>query len=180
MVEEGGEVDGSSIRPGDVVIGVASPNLRSNGFSLVRAIIGERDLAEPFPGGDRPWGEVLLEPSVIYSPAVLETVTSGGIHGLAHVTGGGIAGNLGRVLPEGTRAVIHPGAWEVPVVFQVLQDLGSIPEVEFRSTFNLGLGFLAVVDPSALDAVSASFARFGHTIWAVGEVFEGQQGVEYS
>ncbi len=180
VVERDGRIDGSSIRPGDVVIGVASPNLRSNGFSLVRAIIGERDLAEPFPGGDRTWGEVLVEPAVIYSAAVLDAVRSGGVHGLAHVTGGGIAGNLGRVLPVGNRAVIHQGTWEVPTVFHLLQRMGSIPDDEMRMAFNLGLGFLAVVAPTGVDRIRDSFAQSGHTTWAVGEMTRGEIGASRS
>ncbi len=180
VVERDHRIDGSAIRPGEVIIGVASPNLRSNGFSLVRAIIGERDLDEPFHGNDRSWAEVLLDPAVIYAPAVLNAVASGGIDGLAHVTGGGIATNLARILPDGTRAVLHEGAWEVPRVFHVLQEMGSVPDQEMRSTFNLGLGFIAVVAPGAEEGVRESFARFGHTTWVVGEVIEGERGVEFS
>lgn len=180
VVERDGGIDGSDIRPGDIVIGLASPNLRSNGFSLVRSILGDHSLDERFPDDERTWGEVLLEPSVIYSPAVIEAAASGGIHGLAHVTGGGIAGNLQRVLPEGNRAVINVAAWEVPGVFRILQTMGTIPDDEMRSTFNMGLGFLAVVDPTAVERVTATFARFDHTTWLVGEVLEGERGVEYS
>jgi phosphoribosylformylglycinamidine cyclo-ligase len=180
VVERDGRIDGSHIRPGDVIIGVASPNLRSNGFSLVRAIVGERDLDQPFPGDTRTWGEVLLDPSVIYAPAVLDVVPGGGVRGLAHVTGGGIATNLARILPERTGAVIRVGAWEVPPVFHVLQELGGVPVDEMRSAFNMGLGYLAVVDPGAAGLVRSSFARFGHATWVVGEVVEGERGVAFA
>jgi phosphoribosylformylglycinamidine cyclo-ligase len=180
VVERDVRIDGSDIRAGDLIVGVASHNLRSNGFSLVRAIVGERDLDEPFPEDSRTWGEVLLDPSVIYTPAVLDAVAGGGVRGLAHVTGGGIAANLARILPERTGAVIRSVAWEVPPVFHVLQELGGVPEDEMRSAFNMGLGYLAVVDPGAEGLVRESFARFGHATWVIGEVLPGARGIEFT
>ncbi len=180
VVERDGRIDGSSIRPGDVVIGVASPNLRSNGFSLVRAIIGERDLAEPFPGGDRTWGEVLLEPSVIYSPAVLEAVDvrwdprSGPRHRWRHRRQPGKGAPRGNPGGDPSR---QPG--RCPGVPSPAAN-GIDPRRRDAIDLQLGLGFLAVVDPTAVERVSASFARFGHTTWVVGEVLEGERGVEFS
>jgi phosphoribosylformylglycinamidine cyclo-ligase len=95
------------------------------------------------------------------------------------VTGGGIATNLARILPEWTGAVIRIGAWKVPPIFHVLQELGDVPDDEMRSAFNMGLGYLAVVDPGAESRVRSSLARFGHTMWVVGEVIEGERGVAF-
>jgi phosphoribosylformylglycinamidine cyclo-ligase len=180
VVERDARIDGSDIRPGDIIVGIASPNLRSNGFSLVRSIVDERDLGEPFPEDSRTWGEVLLDPAVIYAPAVLDAVVGGGVRGLAHVTGGGIATNLARILPDATGGVIRNGAWEVPRVFHVLQELGGVTADEMRSAFNMGLGYLAVVDPGAVYQIRQSFARFGHATWVVGEVLPGERGVEFT
>lgn len=128
---------------GDVVIGLRSPNLRSNGFSLVRSVLGEEVVD---------FADVLLEPSVIYSPTVLDAVKTGGVHAAAHITGGGLAANLARSLPEGLGAAVEISSWERPDVFALLTDRG-VPEEEMRGTFNLGIGFCLVVSETAVDTV---------------------------
>lgn len=131
------------VRKGDVVIGLLSPNLRSNGFSLVRAILGEDVVTH---------ADTLLEPSVIYSPTVLAAVATGGVHAGAHITGGGLASNLTRALPEGAGALVDSSSWDRPEVFSLISDRG-VPEEEMRRAFNLGIGFCLVVNPESVDAV---------------------------
>ena len=169
IVEEGDEVTGASIRVGDSIIGVESPNLRSNGFSLVRAVLRDVVLDSLMDDG-RSVGEVLLEPSVIYAPAVLDALATGTVRGLAHITGGALPGNLPRVLPPSCGAAIEPGAWTVPPVFRYVQDLGSISEEEMFGTFNMGIGFAAFVRAADASQVQAVFTNHGHRNWVIGEV----------
>lgn len=179
VVEQDEEVDGSDIVVGDAIIGVHSPNLRSNGFSLVRALVVDQlELDGPFPGSDRTVAEVLLEPSVIYAPSVLNALARAEAHGLAHITGGGLPGNIVRILPEGTRAIIDSSSWEVPQVFRVIQQLGTVNPVEMFRTFNMGIGFVIVADPGETDRLIKGFDLYGHTASVIGEIVEGAKGVE--
>ncbi|MDF1594765.1 MAG: phosphoribosylformylglycinamidine cyclo-ligase [Acidimicrobiia bacterium] len=173
VVESGKEITGTSVAAGDTIIGVESPNLRSNGYSLVRKILGSRSLDDPFPGEDGSIGEVLLSPSVIYAPAVLEAATTGFVRAFVHVTGGGISGNLLRVLPEGLCADIDMNSWERPNVFGVVQEWGGISEDEMFRVFNMGIGYLAIVAPGEVEAVVAAFDAHGHSARAVGRVGPG-------
>lgn len=136
------------VEPGDVILGLHSPNLRSNGFSLVRRVFEGFDLEAPFAGDSETLAEVLLQPSIIYSPAVLEAIATGGVHAGAHVTGGGLQANLARSVPAGMRAVVDHHSWDWPRVFTEVQRRGGIPVDEMRRTFNLGIGFCLIVDPS--------------------------------
>lgn len=131
------------VRSGDVVIGLYSPNLRSNGFSLVRAVFGDEVVDH---------AETLLEPSVIYSPAVVAATAGGGVHSAAHITGGGLAANLGRALPDALGVIIDSSTWTRPDIFDSISERG-VPEDEMRRTFNLGVGFCLVVDPNAVEGV---------------------------
>jgi len=149
VAESADILDRGRVERGDVVVGLRSPNLRSNGFSLIRAVLGDEIVDH---------AEVLLEPSVIYSPAVLDAVATGGVHAAAHVTGGGLAANLARSLPEGLGAEIDTSAWARPEVFHMISERG-VPEDEMRGAFNLGIGFCLVVDPDAVAAVSGVVSR---------------------
>lgn len=177
IVEEGEEITGAAIQPGDLVLGLESPNLRSNGFSLVRAVLGDIDL-ESSLDGQRSIAEALLEPSVIYAPAVLDAVATGQVRGLAHITGGALPGNLPRVLPAGYGITIDRSSWTVPPVFRYVQEKGSIAEEEMFRTFNMGIGFAAVVSPSGAEEVQAALAAHGHQSLAIGEVGTGR-GVRF-
>ena len=170
VIENGAELGPEKVRRGDVIVGLRSPNLRSNGFSLVRSIIGGRDLDASFPGEDASLEEVLLLPSVLYSPRVQPIL--GLCHAAAHVTGGGLPGNLPRVLPEGLGAVIQTRAWEVPGVFRILGEWGEIPEMELFSVFNMGIGFCLIVPPATLDQVVAATAgvEIGQVVDAPGVI----------
>lgn len=165
------------VRAGDRVIGFASPGLRSNGYSLARRALIDRagrDLSAPaWKGWGHSLGEELLRPSVIYAPAMAALRRKVEVHAFAHVTGGGIAGNLERVLPHGVDGVVHRGIWEEPRIFAEVQAAGDIADAEMEATFNLGLGMLAVVPARevehALDAVRSA----GHQAWNVGEIVDG-------
>ena len=163
VVEEGAELGPARVSKGDLVIGLPSPNLRSNGYSLVRRIIAERDLSTPFPGEDVSLGEVLLRPSVLYSPLVQPIL--GLCHAAVHITGGGLIGNVPRVLPEGLGVELRTSSWEVPMVFQALGEWGGIPEPELFGVFNMGIGFCLIVSPAEVEKVIA--ATDGRLIGAV-------------
>lgn len=158
VVERGDRLGPDRVEQGDVVLGLHSPNLRSNGFSLVRHVYGDVDLGDPFPEVGETIEQVLLSPSVIYAPAVLDAVGVGGVHAAAHVTGGGLEANLARSVPAGLRAVVDQWAWEWPHVFVDLQRRGGIATQEMRRTFNLGIGFCLVVAPGSVDSVSNACA----------------------
>jgi phosphoribosylformylglycinamidine cyclo-ligase len=149
VVEKGEELGRHRVTEGDVVLGLRSPNLRSNGFSLVRAALGDK-VDDHL--------DALLVPSVIYSPSVLGAVDTGGVHAAAHITGGGIAANLARALPEGLGAKVDTGAWEPPDVFALVSAEGVDEEEMFR-TFNMGIGFTLVVDASSTDRVAETVAQ---------------------
>ncbi len=179
VVEQGYEVTGATVGEGDELVAVGSPNLRSNGFSLVRsALLPQLGLGEIFPGSDQTVAEVLLEPSVIYAPAVLDIVDSGGIHGMAHITGGGIRGNLVRALPPGCLARVDLGSWRPPAVFSVVAERADVARDEMFATFNMGVGFVLVVDPAVRDEAIAALEYAGHQAWRLGEVVAGRRGVE--
>jgi phosphoribosylformylglycinamidine cyclo-ligase len=163
-----------AVEPGDVVIGIASPGLRCNGYSLARRALLDRagrSLGEPaWPGSPTTLGDELLRPSVVYAPALVDLVGHVEVRALAHVTGGGIADNLRRVLPDQVEAVVTRGAWDEPRIFDEIRTAGSVTDDEMERVFNLGLGMLAVVAPEhhlhALDRIRAS----GHEAFVVGEV----------
>lgn len=176
-VSDGAQVTGDGIQPGHAVIGLASTNLRSNGFSLVRSVIGDTALEAPFPNSTRSFADVLLEPSVIFAPAVMDAIATGGVTGLAHVTGGGIAGNLSRVLPPAVTAEIDPLSWEVPRVFSGLARLASIRSSEMFRTFNMGIGFVVICPPDAVEGIRSACAVHEHETWTIGRIVEGDGSV---
>ncbi len=179
VVERERIIDGAAVKPGDAVLGLASSGLHSNGFSLARRIVFDEmklGLDAILPGTARPLGEVLLEPTRIYVRAVLPVRAR--VHAMAHVTGGGITGNLPRVLPEGCRALIRRGAWTVPPVFAALQAAGGVAEAEMFRTFNMGVGYLLVVPSAQEREVTAALTAAGETVHAIGEIVAGERGVE--
>ncbi|MDQ1493184.1 MAG: phosphoribosylformylglycinamidine cyclo-ligase [Actinomycetota bacterium] len=165
------------VRAGDRVVGIASPGLRSNGYSLARKILvepGDRRLDDPaWPGADVTLADELIRPSVIYSPALRRLSDEVEVHAFAHVTGGGIPGNLSRVLPDGLGAEVRRGAWPEPRIFSVVADAGGVADEEMVRVFNLGLGMLAVVPAGDVAAALASLAGAGHDAWEVGAVRDG-------
>jgi phosphoribosylformylglycinamidine cyclo-ligase len=176
-VVERSEVLPRDVRAGDRIIGFASPGLRCNGYSLARAALLERagmDLHEPaWPGAHTSLADVLLEPSVIYAPAMLELARKVPVHGFAHVTGGGIPGNLARVLPDRCDGVVWRGTWEEPRIFAEIQRAGHVPDLEMQHVFNLGVGMLAVVEADAAERALDVVRSEGHDAWLVGEIVDG-------
>jgi phosphoribosylformylglycinamidine cyclo-ligase len=179
IVERAKILDGAGVRPGDVVLGLASSGLHSNGYSLARRIVFDvmkLDLGATFPGTSRTVGDVLLEPTRIYARAVLAVRDD--VHAMAHITGGGITGNLPRVLPEGCRAVVRRRAWDVLPVFLALQAQGKVEDAEMFRTFNMGIGYVLVVPPDRADRVMAGLTAAGERVHALGEIVGGERGVE--
>jgi phosphoribosylformylglycinamidine cyclo-ligase len=182
-VERSDLLDGRRIQPGDSIVGIASSGVHSNGFSLVRRIVSERswDLAAeaPFLPGVR-LGEALLEPTRIYVKALLPLVRDGLIHGLAHITGGGLLENIPRVLPEGCRAEIDAAAWQFPPLFALLQEGGNIAAEEMARTFNCGIGMVAIVARDDADSVIARLNEAGEAARVIGHVESGRRGCTVS
>ena len=176
-VVERSEVLPHDVKAGDAIIGIASPGLRCNGYSLARAALLERaglDLQGPaWPGAHTSLADVLLQPSVIYAPAMLELTRRVSVHAFAHVTGGGIPGNLVRVLPDRCDGVVWRGTWDEPRIFSEIQKAGDVPDLEMESVFNLGVGMLAVVPRDAAERALDVVRSEGHDAWIVGEIVDG-------
>ncbi|CDK01919.1 Phosphoribosylformylglycinamidine cyclo-ligase [Microbacterium sp. C448] len=183
VVEAADVLGHERIVAGDVVLALASSGLHSNGFSLVRRIITDRGIAYTdradeltvgTSGSATSWGEALLEPTRLYTTPLLRLVDElrpgAGVHALSHVTGGGIAANLARVLPQGTWVDVDRATWSPPPVFRVLADAGRISLEQTEGTWNLGIGFLAVVAADQADAAIAALGRDGIAAWPVGVV----------
>jgi phosphoribosylformylglycinamidine cyclo-ligase len=164
------------VQPGDRIIGLASPGLRSNGYSLARHVFanaGHSLEAPAWRGARHSLGAELLRPSVIYAPSLAHLRRHADVHAFSHITGGGIADNLARVLPDDCDAVVQRGRWEEPRIFSVIQHEGQVPDAEMEHIFNLGLGMLAIVaGPDARPALDAVRSA-GNEAWIVGAVVEG-------
>ena len=181
-VQETALLDGSRVRAGDRLLGLAGSGLHTNGYSLARRVLAASGLAldAPLPGGaGESVGAALLSPHRWYGAALLPIAGAGRVRAMAHVTGGGIAGNLVRVLPEGCRAVVRAGAWPRPAVFEWLVRAGDVPEDDARTSLNLGLGMLVVVSPGEADGVAGDLRAAGETVWEIGGVESGPHGVEW-
>jgi phosphoribosylformylglycinamidine cyclo-ligase len=181
VVEEDGAIHGDAIRPGDVLLGYASSGLHTNGYTLARRIVFERmrlDVHDALAELDRSVGEVLLEVHRSYYRSVKPILSL--VHGMAHITGGGIPGNLVRILPRGCGAIVDPGSWEIPPLFSILQSGGSVSTEEMRDVFNLGVGLVAVLPSEAVPAVQAAAMADGVVTWTMGEIRPGAQAVRFS
>jgi len=181
VVEEDAAIHGDAIRPGDVLLGYASSGLHTNGYTLARRIVFERmrlDVHDALAELDRSVGEVLLDVHRSYYRSVKPILSL--VHGMAHITGGGIPGNLVRILPPGCEAIVDPGSWEVPPLFSILQRAGSVSTEEMRDVFNLGVGLVAVLPPEAVPAVQAAAMADGVVTWTMGEIRPGAQAVRFS
>ncbi|MFH8251652.1 phosphoribosylformylglycinamidine cyclo-ligase [Microbacterium sp. B2969] len=165
------------VRAGDVVLALASSGLHSNGYSLVRHIVAGAGIqyGDNAPDFGATWGETLLEPTRLYTAPLLRLVadTDDAVHALSHVTGGGIAANLARVLPKGTWVEVDRSTWSPSPVFRVLADLGSLSLEQTEGTWNLGIGFLAVVAADKAEAAASALSRAGLATWQVGVVHDG-------
>jgi phosphoribosylformylglycinamidine cyclo-ligase len=179
VVERDRMLGPARVRAGDTVIGLASSGLHSNGYSLVRTLILDLDLTldAPVPGSDRPLGEWLLTPCRIHAPAVLAAVAAAEVHAAAHVTQGGIAGNLARVLPADLGARLDRSSWSEHAIFSFLQEAGALSEEEMDRVFNRGIGMVVIVAAGAADAAVRALADAGETATVIGEIVPGD-GVE--
>jgi phosphoribosylformylglycinamidine cyclo-ligase len=175
-VERSRIVDGRSVTPGDVVLGVASSGLHSNGYSLARKVLVDRwPLDHRFETlGGRTLAEALLEPTRIYAKDVLALLEKVQVKSMAHVTGGGLPGNVPRNLPEGTRAVLDERRWPLPAIFDLVEREGQVPHDEMHRTFNMGLGLTIVVAPGDEAAAHAVLSARGLESWTVGAIESGR------
>lgn len=170
-------ITGRSVRPGDVLVGLASSGLHSNGYSLARKVVFEI-LGKRVNQRVADWGatvaEELLRPTRIYVRPVLSLLRKTAVHGMAHITGGGITGNIPRSLPRGTVAHVDRSAWETPPVFRTLCEAAGLPEAERYRTFNMGIGMVLMVRPADADRAVAHFRKAGFPATVIGEVRKGR------
>ncbi|MFW5950554.1 MAG: phosphoribosylformylglycinamidine cyclo-ligase [Gemmatimonadota bacterium] len=173
LVEEEGRPGAHRVREGAALVGLASDGFHTNGYSLLRKLLFERlglGLDDPFPEDGRPVGEVLLQVHRSYLHAVYPLLRDGAVQALAHITGGGIPGNLARSLPGGLRARIDRGSWERPAAFRGVMAAGRIDEREMYATFNMGVGMILVVDAEATDDVRSRLEAAGERAWVLGTI----------
>ena len=172
----------SSVKDGDVLVGLPASGLHTNGYSLARRVFFEElglRAEDRLPELERTVGEELLTVHRCYLGPVWPLLEAGWVHGMAHITGGGITDNLPRSLPEGLRAVIKVGAWDIPQVFRLLAERGQVPEDDMWRTFNLGVGMILAIPPKHLERALRSLRESGCTGFPMGNVVKGERGVEY-
>ena len=187
VVERSGIIDGTRIETGDTVIGLASSGIHSNGYSLVRKVVfeaGGLSVADQVPELGATVGESLLTPTKIYVKPIRHVLghypvkKKGVIHGLANITGGGLPDNISRILPPGKRVFVKRDSWPVPLVFAWMQKLGNVAEAEMFRVFNMGIGFVVIASPSFANSIVAQLAQHNIPAWVIGEVRDGEVGVE--
>ncbi len=180
-------IDGSRCEAGDVILGLASSGVHSNGYSLVRRIIEHAglDIHKPYDelGTDKTLGEVLLEPTRIYAANVTATLrhytVKQVVAAMSHITGGGLPGNLPRTITDDVDARVDRGAWDVPPVFKFLQKHGDVEDEEMLRVFNMGVGYVMIVRPYFADAIADRLSRMGETVYRIGELVEGSGRVRF-
>lgn len=177
IVEKDQLLDGSKVKENDIVIGLASTGLHCNGFSLARRILLSHYKIDSYVEElGRILGEEMLTPTKIYVKSVLK-VLDDSVHAMAHITGGGIPGNLPRVLPPGLEARIDKNSWLKPAIFELIQRLGKIDESEMFRTFNMGIGFILIVDRDSVDRVVENLKTCGEQAWIIGEIKKGERRI---
>jgi phosphoribosylformylglycinamidine cyclo-ligase len=181
VVEEDEALHGDHVRAGDVLLGYASTGLHTNGYTLARRVVfdvAKLGLGDPLGDTGVSAADALLAVHRSYVPAIRPVL--GSVHALAHITGGGIGGNLVRVLPEGVEAVVEPAAWPRPALFRFIQQAGRVDEAEMRDVFNLGVGMIAVLPRDAVGAAQAAARTAGCESWVIGDVRPGARGVRFA
>ena len=181
VVERDAIIDGTKIATGDVVIGLPSSGIHSNGYSLVRKIVfeaGRLGIGDRVPELNATVGEALLEPTRLYVKPIRRMLESFAVHGLANITGGGLPDNIGRILPPTKRVFLKRGSWPIPPVFEWLLKLGNVADAEMLRVFNMGIGFVVIAAPAHADGIVNHFASNGIVCHIIGEVREGEPGVE--
>lgn len=183
IVEKSDIIDGSAIKSGDVIIGITSNGLHSNGYSLVRKVFLElkkMNLSDYIPELGKTLGDELLRPTRIYVKAIEclkgEKIP---IKGLAHITGGGITGNLPRILPDGLSAVINLGAWPVQPIFKLIEEMGKVPIEDMRRTFNIGIGYVVIISEEYAETALSSLKKKGYDSYIIGRIETGKREVRY-
>ena len=179
VVEKDQIIDGSHIRAGDQVLGLASSGLHSNGYSLARAVLERSHATLDQPIGETTLGEALLAPTRIYVRPILALLKAVPIHGIAHITGGGLTGNIPRILPDNCDCRIDTTAWPRSEIFQWLQSEGSIDDTEMLRTFNCGIGLVIIVSSDTAAQAQQMLEASGETVYRLGEVQAGGQGIVF-
>lgn len=181
-VERDKIIDGSTIKAGDIIIGIASSGLHSNGFSLARKVVFEKAKLSPKEYIDKlgmTIGDAMLTPTKIYVKTVQKLSKTVGIKGMAHITGGGLIENLPRTLPQGLGAEINLNSWEVPYIFKFIQDKGNIKEREMLRTFNMGIGYTVIVSPADAEKALLLLKDMGNAAFTIGRMIPGEGGVSF-
>ena len=179
VVEKKDIIDGRDIRAGDQVIGLASTGLHSNGYSLARAIVDRSSASLDTPIGTSTLGQTLLTSTRIYVRSILDLLKACPVKGIAHITGGGLPGNIPRVLPDTLECHIDPNAWHRPEIFQWLQSEGQVADDEMWRTFNCGIGLIIIVSPENAAKAKALLERCGETAFHIGQIQTGRAGVVF-
>jgi len=182
VVDKNKIIDGFDIKEGDIILGLASSGLHSNGYSLVRKIFLNEEaslLDKDFPELDCALGEELLKPTKIYAPSILKVTKLFDVKGIAHITGGGITENVPRILPEDCDAKIDLSSWDVPPIFKLIQKEAKIDDGEMLKTFNMGIGMAVIVSPEEADSVEELLNKEGERVFRIGEVAPGKKEVTY-
>ena len=177
VVERAKLIDGTKVKGGDVLVGIASSGVHSNGFSLVRKIVSDNgiDLKAPHADlGDKPLGEVLLTPTRIYVKQVLEVIRECDVHGISHITGGGFDENIPRILSEGQGVEVSEGSWEILPVFHFLEKYGKVAHREMFNIFNMGIGMVIALDASEADKAVEILTKCGEKASVIGRIVEGE------
>ena len=178
-VERGEQLTGEAVAPGQVLLGLASSGVHSNGFSLVRRLAADKGWKLDRPAvfdSDKLLIDTLIEPTRIYVKSLLPAIRSGKIAALAHITGGGLLENIPRVLPEGSHVAVDADAWDQPRLMAFLQAQGNIEPAEMARTFNCGIGMVLAVEQDAVSGLTAELEEAGETVFRIGEIGEGQRG----
>jgi phosphoribosylformylglycinamidine cyclo-ligase len=180
VVERNQAISGQRVRPGDMLLGLASNGLHTNGYSLARKLFFEvagLPVTQHIPQLGRTIGEELLRVHRCYAPAVLPLLDEVEVKAMAHITGGGLPDNLVRAMPEGCAAVIARSSWKAPAIFELIQDLGRVPDEEMYHTFNMGVGYVVVVEEAEADRAAEELAARGETVYRLGRVEAGEREV---
>ncbi|MBZ5513843.1 MAG: phosphoribosylformylglycinamidine cyclo-ligase [Acidobacteriia bacterium] len=175
-------VDGSGIHPGDVILGLASSGLHTNGYSLARKVLLEQEglkLTARVPVLGRTLGDELLEPHRCYWAVVEPLLAKGWLKGIVHVTGGGLTDNTPRILPSGCRAEIQLGSWPVPAIFDLIARRGEVPQDDMLRTFNMGIGLALIVAEPQLSRVAGMLEKAREEFWVIGRIVRGHPSVQY-
>ncbi len=182
VVEKSEIIDGSKVKAGDILLGLPSNGLHTNGYSLARKIFFEKlkwEVNRSVPELGETLGEALLKPHTCYSNAILNVYKEVSIRSIAHITGGGFSGNIPRVLPDDCKAVIDKKSWKIPPLFELMQKHGDLPDEEAYRVFNMGIGLVVVVSPKKVEKAKRLFKKSGFDAQEIGQIAKGKKSVEF-